>query len=288
MKKSFLAIMTMSTLALAAVVGCGTSNSTGNSAGAENSTSGNSTSGDKTSAIGVTAKVDTNATPSPDKIVVGTDNTYPPMEYMDPNDPSKLIGFDVDLGDALSKYLHKEIVWKPTQWDGIIPGLTSDKYDLIISSMNDTEERRKTIDFVDYGNWGQAIVVKADSNDSIHTINDLKGKTVGVQIATTSDEALKKEGGVTIKEYNTFPDAFQDLANGRLDAAVVDESVARYYVNIQSGKYKIVGQTFMSLPVGIGLRKDETQLESDIKKALNEMKADGTYNKIYAYWFGSK
>jgi ABC-type amino acid transport substrate-binding protein len=287
-KKSFLAIMTMSTLALAAVVGCGTSNSTGNSAGAENSTSGNSTSGDKTSAIGVTAKVDTNATPSPDKIVVGTDNTYPPMEYMDPNDPSKLIGFDVDLGDALSKYLHKEIVWKPTQWDGIIPGLTSDKYDLIISSMNDTEERRKTIDFVDYGNWGQAIVVKADSNDSIHTINDLKGKTVGVQIATTSDEALKKEGGVTIKEYNTFPDAFQDLANGRLDAAVVDESVARYYVNIQSGKYKIVGQTFMSLPVGIGLRKDETQLESDIKKALNEMKADGTYNKIYAYWFGSK
>ncbi len=181
MKKSFLAIMTMSTLALAAVVGCGTSNSTGNSAGAENSTSGNSTSGDKTSAIGVTAKVDTNATPSPDKIVVGTDNTYPPMEYMDPNDPSKLIGFDVDLGDALSKYLHKEIVWKPTQWDGIIPGLTSDKYDLIISSMNDTEERRKTIDFVDYGNWGQAIVVKADSNDSIHTINDLKGKTVGVQ-----------------------------------------------------------------------------------------------------------
>ncbi len=111
---------------------------------------------------------------------------------------------------------------------------------------------------------------------------------MGYKIATTSDEALKKEGGVTIKEYNTFPDAFQDLANGRLDAAVVDESVARYYVNIQSGKYKIVGQTFMSLPVGIGLRKDETQLESDIKKALNEMKADGTYNKIYAYWFGSK
>ncbi|WP_051322137.1 basic amino acid ABC transporter substrate-binding protein [Alicyclobacillus contaminans] len=274
-------------LTTTALAGCGASTSnTAGAGGATNSTG--SQTAEKTSAIGLTAKVDPNATPSADKIVIATDNTYPPMEYMDPSDPTKLVGFDVDLGDALSKYLHKDIVWKPTQWDGIIAGLTSDKYDIIISSMNDTAERRKQIDFVDYGSWGQAIVVKKNSTANIQSLKDLEGKTVGVQIATTSDDLLSKDKAITVKRYNTFPDAFQDLANGRLDAAVVDEAVARYYVNLQPDNYKIVGQTLDSLPVGIGIRKDEQSLEKSLQDALNQMKADGTYDKIYTYWFGQK
>jgi ABC-type amino acid transport substrate-binding protein len=136
--------------------------------------------------------------------------------------------------------------------------------------------------------FGQAIIVKAGSQSKIQNIGDLKGKNVGVEIATTSEDALKKEGGVNIKEYNSFPEAFQDLANGRLDATAVDEVVGRYYLNLQPGKYQMAGKPFDSEPVGIGIRKDETQLEKSIKSAITKMKGDGTYDKIYHYWFGSK
>lgn len=286
-------------LALMAVAGCGTSTAPASNAGGTstgNMAAGNSTGStgagsdnqDKTTAIGVNAMVDPNAQPGDGKIVVGVDNTYPPMEYMDPTDPTKLVGFDVDLGDALGQVLHKQVIWKPTAWDGIQTGLLSKKYDVIISSMNDTPDRRQKIDFIDYMNFGQAIVVKKGKQGNIQTINDLKGKNVGVEISTTSEDALKKEGGVNIKEYNSFPDAFQDLANDRLDAAVVDEVVARYYINLQPDKYQMAGQPFQSEPVGIGIRKDETQLEKDLKDALDKIKADGTYDKIYTYWFGKQ
>ncbi len=285
MRKSLFSVIALGSISLAAVAGCGT-------APANNSPANNSTktaaSQDKTSALGIDATVDTNASPTSGKVVIAVDNTYPPMEYMNPKDPSKLIGFDVDLGDALSKYLHKDIVWKPTQWDGILPGLLTNKYDIILSSMNDTTGRRQKIDFVDYMNFGQVIIVKSGSKDNIQTMTDLKGKTVGVQIATTSDDALKKMGGVTVKEYNTFPEAFQDLANNRLAAVVVDEVVGRYYLNLRPGSYQMAGQPFESEPVGIGIRKDETQLEKGIQGAIAQMKSDGTYDKIFSYWFGAK
>jgi ABC-type amino acid transport substrate-binding protein len=275
-RKSFLSIMAVGALALMAVVGCGSS------------TSGGSGSDKKLSAIDVKATVDANAVPGNGKLVVGTDNTYAPMEYMDKDDPTRLIGFDVDLGDALSKYLNKDIVWKPTAWDGIFAGLQNKKYDLIISSVNDTPERRQTMTFVDYANMGQVILVKADSTANIKTIDDLKGKNVGVQINTTSEDALKQAGGINIKRYNTFPEALLDLGNGRLDAVVVDEPVGRYYLAQDKDKYKMAGDPFMSEPVGIVLRKDETELAQAIQQALEKMKSDGTYDKIYNYWFGTK
>jgi len=169
-----------------------------------------------------------------------------------------------------------------------LPGLLADKYDIILSSMNDTPDRRKKIDFVDYMSFGQVIIVKSGNQQNIQTTNDLKGKTVGVQLATTSDDALKKLGDVKVKEYNTFPEAFQDLANDRLDAVVVDEVVGRYYLNLQPDKYKMAGQPFASEPVGVGIRKDESALAQQIQDALTQMKSDGTYDKIYSYWFGTK
>ncbi len=273
MKKSFLSIMAVGALTLMAVVGCGSSTTGGDK---------------KLSAIDVKATVDANATPSDGKIVVGTDSTYAPMEYMDKDDPTRLIGFDVDLGDALSKYLNKEIIWKPTAWDGIFAGLQDKKYDIVISSVNDTPERRQKMLFVDYANMGQIILVKSDSTANIKTIDDLKGKNVGVQINTTSEDALKQAGGINIKRYNTFPEALLDLGNGRLDACLVDEPVGRYYLSQDPDKYKMAGNPFLSEPVGIALRKDETDLAQAIQQALEKMKSDGTYDKIYNYWFGTK
>ncbi|KPV42854.1 hypothetical protein AN477_15690 [Alicyclobacillus ferrooxydans] len=237
------------------------------------------------SAINVTATANPNAEPKAGTIVIGTDDTYPPDEYT--NASGQLLGFDVDLGDALGQVLHKKVIWKPTAWDGIIPGLEANKYDAIISFMNVTPQREQQIQFIPYGTFGQVIVTKANSSAPITTLNDLKGKKVGVQIGTTSEDAVKKVGGAIIKEYNTFPDALNDLANGRINAVVVDESVGRYYMAKDPGVFKVAGQPFASEPVGIGLRKNETQLDQQLQQALNTLKQNGTYNKIYTYWFGA-
>lgn len=293
--KTFISTVAMGGLVVLALAGCGTStgNTASNGSNASNGSAANPTTSTtasspatKVSAINVTPTVDANAEPKPGTLVFGTDDTYPPMEYT--NASGRLLGFDVDLGDAIGQVLNEKVIWKPTAWDGIIPGLQANKYDAIISFMNVTPDREKQIQFVSYGNFGQVIVTKANSNENITSLADLKGKKVGVQIGTTSEDAVKQVGGVNIKEYNTFPDAFNDLANGRTDAVVVDESVGRYYMSMAPSKFKVVGQSFQTEPVGIGMRKNETKLDSQIQQAINTLKQNGTYNKIYQYWFGGQ
>jgi ABC-type amino acid transport substrate-binding protein len=294
MNKSILSICATATLMLTALTGCGGSpaspagNSAGNTAGMTNTTGSTkpAASADKVSAVDITPTVDSNATPAAGEIVIGVDDTYPPMEFM--NADNRLVGFDIDFGDELGKYIGKKVVWKPTAWDGIIAGLNAKKYDGIISSMNITPERQKQIQFVEYTSFGQVIIQPSNAKESVSTLSDLKGKTVGVQLGTTSEDAVKKEGGITIKEYNTFPDAFQDLSAGRIAAAVVDQPVGLYYVAKQPDNYHVAGSAFDSEPVGIGLRKDENDLAGQIQEALTKMKQDGTYDKIYEYWFGTK
>lgn len=296
MTKTAVSVFATGSLALLLLAGCGTPNSATNSNGTSSTGNTNTATGtanstnqttstNKVSAINVTPTVNPNAMPQAGEIVIGTDDTYPPMEYTDTS--GRLMGFDVDLGDALGQALKEKVVWKPTAWDGIIPGLNANKYDAIMSSMNVTPDRSKQISFVSYGQFGQVIVLKANDTSNIQDIAGLKGKTVGVQIGTTSEDALKKEGGTTIKEYNTFPDAFQDLSNGRLDAVVVDEAVGRYYMSKAPSQFKVVGKTFQSEPIGIGLRKNETQLQQQLTQALQTLKQNGTYDKIYQYWFGT-
>ncbi len=292
-KKEIFSTFAMGGVAVLLVAGCGAN--TGNNAASANPTTGQSAGNTtasqaaafnaKTSAIHVMAQTNPNAEPQAGTIVIGTDDTYPPDEYT--NAGGQILGFDVDLGDALGQVLHKKVIWKPTAWDGIIPGLQANKYDAIISFMNVTPQREKQIQFIPYGTFGQVIVTKANSTENIKTINDLKGKKVGVQIGTTSEDALKTVGGVNIKEYNTFPDALNDLANGRINAVVVDESVGRYYMTKDPGVFKIAGKPFLSEPVGIGLRKNETKLAKQLTQALNTIEKNGTYNKIYTYWFGA-
>ncbi|TDY50169.1 amino acid ABC transporter substrate-binding protein (PAAT family) [Alicyclobacillus sacchari] len=294
MKKSVISLTSAAALVCALVTGCGTANSSNNTVSSTNTVSNTantgaaSVSGTKTTALGLNAVVDPNAMPKPGQVVIAVDDTYPPMEYTDPSNPNKLIGFDIDLGDALAKYLHEKVVWKPTSFDGIVEGLKAGKYDMVISTLNDTPQREKQIDFVDYMSFGQVIVVKKGHAGNIKTIADLKGKQVGVEIGTTSQDALQKEGGIDVKEYNTFPDAFQDLADGRLAACVVDEVVGRYYVNLQPNNYQIAGKPFLSEPVGIGINKKNVSLDAKVKKAIAQMKKDGTYQKIYTYWFGAQ
>ncbi|AGK95689.1 ABC transporter substrate-binding protein [Clostridium pasteurianum] len=219
-------------------------------------------------------------------IVIGVDDTYPPMEFRDKN--GKLVGFDVDVADAVAKKLGVKTKYVPTAWDGIFLALNSKKFDIIQSSVSITDDRKKNMIFSDpYIYGGSSIFVKAD-NTTIKTGDDLKGKIVGCQVGTTSQDVLSKMSGLKeVKKYNAMTDAFMDLANGRVEAVVSDPEVGDYYISSQKDKIKRLSSALNEEPIGVAFRKNDTELRDAYQKALNELKQDGTLSKISEKWFGN-
>lgn len=219
------------------------------------------------------------------KLVVGVDDTYPPMEYRD--EKNNLIGFDKDMTDAIGKKLGVKIEYVPTDFNGILVALESGKFDTVVSSLSVTEERKKEIDFSKpYIEGGQIIIVKT-SNTTINTTADLKGKIVGVQLGTTGEEAAAKVDGIKeIKKYDKITEAFHDLSIGRTEAMVADMQVGDYYISKDPGQYKVLTQRLTSEPLGIGFKKGDVELEAAVQTALDELLADGTLSKISTTWFG--
>lgn len=222
----------------------------------------------------------------PSKIVVGLDDSFPPMGFR--SDEDKIIGFDIDMANEMAKRMGVEIEYMPTEWSGVIPALNSKKFDVIISAMSVTEERKKEIAFSNpYILEKQVIVVKKD-NTSINSSDDLKDKIVGVQLGSTSAEAIApiRNTMKEVKEYDKNTEALQDLAIGRLDAVAVDELVARYYIKEHNDKYRVVEKEISKEPIAIGLRKEDTALIAKFNETLKAMQEDGTMTKISKAWFG--
>lgn len=214
---------------------------------------------------------------------VGIDATFPPNEFK--NEKGEMIGFDIDYAKALAAQMGKQLEFVDTAWEGIIPGLQAKRFDVIISSMNITEKRQEQVDFVPYFSAGQIIVVRPE-NTTIKSPADLAGKVVGVQLGTSSEEAAKKIAGIKdLKTYNAA-DAFQDLAANRLDAVIVDDVVGLYRQTQAPNAFKVVGEAFDKLPVGIAIRKNEPELQKSLLDAVAALKQNGAYGKISGQWFG--
>jgi len=230
-------------------------------------------------------------TPKPAKthFVIATDASFPPMEFVDEN--KNLVGFDIDLMEAIAKAMGFTVEWKNTAWDGIFAGLESGDYDAIMSSVTITDERKQKYDFSDpYINAGQAVVVRADET-AIQSYKDLSGKVVGAQIGTTGAFAVEKIEGAKLKEYDTIDLALMDLVNKNIDAVVVDTPVAADYALASEtfkGKLKIVGEPFTEEYYGLCVRKGETELLKLFNEGLKKVKASGEYDKIYKKWIAGE
>ena len=226
-------------------------------------------------------------TPAPQvkKFVIATDASFPPMEFVDEN--KNIVGFDIDLMNAIAQEMGFEVEFKNTAWDGIFAGLEGGEYDAILSSVTITDERKQKYDFSDpYINAGQAVVVRADET-RIKSDKDLPGKVVGAQIGTTGAFAVEKIQGATLKEYDTIDLALLDLVNGNIDAVVVDTPVAADYALASEtfkGKLKIVGEPFTEEYYGLVVRKGETELLKLFNEGLKKVRASGKYDEIYAKW----
>jgi polar amino acid transport system substrate-binding protein len=220
------------------------------------------------------------------KLVVATDATFPPMEFVDETS-KEIVGFDIDFLKAVAEAGGFGVEFKNTAWDGIFAGLATDKYDAIISSVTITEERKKEMDFSKpYINAGQILVVQKASK-GVTKLADLKGKTVGAQMGTTGAFELEKVKGVNPKTYDEIGLAFEDLVNGRIAGVVVDTPVAANYAlqnEKYKGKLKIVGESFTQEFYGVVVKKGNTTLLDMINKGIDKVVGTKKYAELEKKW----
>jgi polar amino acid transport system substrate-binding protein len=219
------------------------------------------------------------------KIVIASDCTWPPMEYVD--DSKQIVGLDIDLIKAIAKAEGFEVEILNTAWDGIFAGLSGGKYDAVISSVTITEERAKEMDFSDpYLSAGQILVVRKETT-GVSTLADFKGKSAGAQIGTTGAIAIDKVAGVKKKTYDEIGLAFEDLVNKRIDAIVCDKPTAVQFA-LQNAKYKskleIVGKPFTDESYGIAIKKGNADVMAKINAGLKKVKDSGELQKIEDKW----
>lgn len=228
--------------------------------------------------------------PAPAKVVnVGTDAAYAPFESQ--NEKGEIVGFDIDIVKAAAAKAGIEVKFTNTPWEGIFNALGQGDRDLVASAVTITDERKQTMDFSDpYFDAVQLIAVKQGSK--VTKFADLKKLKVGVQTGTTGDEAVGKLLGKTntnIKRFESTPLALKELESGGVDAVVADNGVVIHYVaNNPGAKFKTVSdKEFVPEQYGIALKKGNAELLGKINQGLAAIKADGTYDKIFAQYFGA-
>jgi len=200
----------------------------------------------------------------------------------------KYTGFDIQLWEAIAKQANLQYKLQPMDFNGIIPGLQTKSIDAALAGITIREDRAKVVDFSDpYYESGLAIL--APEASTIKTAKDLDGKTVAVKTGTVGVDYMKANvPGATLKLFPNIDNAFLELATGRIDAVVHDTPNVQYYAKTAgAGKVKVTGSLKSGDFYGIAFPKG-SELVPVVNKALKELKANGTYDKLYETWFGKK
>lgn len=216
------------------------------------------------------------------KMVVASEGAFPPFNYF--QGPT-LTGFEIDLAEALAKKLGVEIEWRALSFDALLAGLRQDRWDMVIASFGITEERAKAVTFTNPHYCSGGIIVSRDP--AIKTVKDLAGKTVVVQTGTTYLQQVEKLPG--LKEVKNFPkdtDARAALTAGRADAWVTDRFVALSAVKSAGGGQLKLGDFVFVEKIAMAVKKGNSSLASALDKALEEIQADGTYERISKKYLG--
>lgn len=216
---------------------------------------------------------------------VGTDATFPPMEFVD---NGKRTGFDIELMEAIAKNMGKQIEWVDIDFKGLIPGLMSKRFDMAVSAIYITDERKKVVDFTDPYYAGGLVVMVKDNNAAIKKLTDLDGKKVSVQVGTKSVSYLaEKFPKVQRVEVEKNQEMFSLVDIGRADAAVTGKPAAFQYVRTRGG-LRVLDEQLTTEEYGMALRKDTPELTKAVNASIAKLKADGTYAAIVKKWFSNK
>ncbi len=215
------------------------------------------------------------------KIYVGTNAEFAPFEYLE---DGKIVGFDIDLMNAISEKLGVEIEIKDMAFDGLLPALQSKKIDMIIAGMTATEERKKAVNFTTSYYTANQVIITGEKAEDIPSFDGLKGKKVGVVLGFTGDVVVSELEGVEVKKYNAGYAAIMDLKSGKIDAVVLDGEPAKNFIKNQEG-LKLASAAGEKEEYAIAVGKDNEELLNKVNKALEELKTDGTYDELLKKWF---
>jgi polar amino acid transport system substrate-binding protein len=206
-----------------------------------------------------------------------------PYIFPDPKDPSKLIGFEVDLADEIARELGVKAKQAQNAWDSLIPALMRGDSDIAMNGIEITPQREKEVLFSrPYYVYTEQLVVRKNEA-AIKSVDDLKGKKVGTLSGTVAQDILMKMGGVDVKIYAGQVEPYEDLAIGRIDAVLLDLPIAAYYAK-PNPKLKYAG-----LPIGegvyaIAIRRADKDLKKRIDEALVKLMRNGRLKEIYVKW----
>lgn len=210
---------------------------------------------------------------------------FPPFSYY--NDKGKLAGFDVDVSREIAERLDKKSEIVVTAWDGILAGLLVGKYDAIVGSMAITPERQKSVNFSNpYYSSGAQLFVHRDNPEKIYSIKECSDKKIGVVRGETYQHYIENNyPGIQVVTFKSTVDIFEMLEQKRLEGFVTDRLVGTWQIKKSNRPFVPVGNLLYKEKIGIPVKKERKKLLADINKALEEMKADGSIDKIHDKYF---
>jgi polar amino acid transport system substrate-binding protein len=221
------------------------------------------------------------------KIKIGTDASYAPNQF---TEGDKIVGSEVDLFSAVAKKMGVEAEFENAPFATIIPGVTSAKYDLGVSSFTVNDERLKQVQMVSYFSAGTQWATAAGNPKGVDPENPC-GKTIAVQKATVQDlddmpvrQTKCGSNPITIQQYAGQDTATAAVATGKADAMLADSPVTAYAVSKSGGKLELLGEVYDAAPYGVVVAKDQQELAQTVADALTAMKADGSYAEILKTW----
>ena len=226
------------------------------------------------------------------KIVVGTDATYAPSEFL-ATDGKTVQGFDIDLFRAVAQKFGVTVEFVPSSFDSIIAGVSTGKYDIGVSSFTINADRMKQVNMVSYFSAGTQWVTKKGNPSGI-TATTACGKKVAVQTGTVqeTDDLPKRQAAcksankpkITVQSYQGQDEATAAVATGKADAMLADSPVGAYAVKQSKGALELSGAIYDSAPYGYVVPKNETAFADAIVQALKALKNDGTYDSVLTKW----
>lgn len=227
-------------------------------------------------------------------LMIGTEAAYVPYEFFK---DGKIVGYDPDIMAIIGPKMGVKTQFIDTAWSGIIPALYAGKFDCIVSAMTITKPRAEKVLFsMPYADASNAILLRAGET-GIKTADDLSGKIIGVQLGSAAADIIKTfeaklkakgmPGYAGVKQYEHYPEAYQDLLNHRVDAVVNSKSTMMVVMRDAPGKFKMIGGVSdITAYFGMAFRKEDVALRDFVNSQLAEMKKDGTLAKLQMKWFG--
>ncbi|KZE32959.1 cystine ABC transporter substrate-binding protein [Crenobacter luteus] len=216
---------------------------------------------------------------------IALEGTYPPFNFKDKN--QQLTGFEVEFGRALAQRLGVKPEFVTGEWSGLLAGLQAGKFDVVLNQVSITDKRKEVFDFsVPYTVSSAQLIVRKNETRNFRSLDDLKGKKLGVGQGSNYADMAKAVPGVEVKTYPGAPEYLQDLAAGRVDAALNDSLMIPFSIRESKLPVKAGAAVGGVTQMGVPFARGNPKFKAAVDKAIRAMQADGSFRKISVKWFG--